>query len=29
MAERRGQIGELSKEQAAFIGAAIKLLSKA
>jgi hypothetical protein len=28
MAERRGQIGEISKEQAALIGAAIKLLSK-
>ncbi len=26
MAERRGQIGELSKEQAAFIGAALKFL---
>lgn len=28
MAERRGQIGEISKEQAALIGAAIKLLSE-
>jgi hypothetical protein len=28
MTERRGQIGEISKEQAALIGAAIKLLSK-
>ena len=27
MADRRGQIGEISKEQAALIGAAIKLLS--
>jgi len=27
MTERRGQIGEISKEQAALIGAAIKLLS--
>lgn len=28
MAERRGQIGELSKEQAALIGAALKFLPK-
>lgn len=28
MAERRGQIGELSKEQAAIIGAALKFLPK-
>jgi hypothetical protein len=27
MAERRGHIGEMSKEQAALVGAAIKLIS--